>query len=134
MKDKEKFKNIVKDNEEKHGDEVRAKYGEKAFDKTKNWKPEQFKAVFEERERITVELVNLIKSGKKPTDIDVQKVIERHYGVMCKFSDFTFEAYKNLGRMYVDDVRFTENIDKALPRLARFMCEAMGVFVDQKIK
>jgi len=25
---------------------------------------------------------------------------------------YSLEAFKNLGQMYVDDVRFTENIDK----------------------
>jgi DNA-binding transcriptional MerR regulator len=132
MKDNEYFENLVKENEVQYGDEVRAKYGKDAYAKTKDWKGKDYKKVFEEGEQITKELVALIKQGKKPGDAEVQEVMERHYQMIGKFWEVNPEAYKNLGQMYVDDDRFTKNIDIALPGLAKFMHEAMTVFADGK--
>jgi hypothetical protein len=41
------------------------------------------------------------------------------------------EAFRSLGQMYVDDERFTPNIDKFGVGLARFMCHAMVYSVDR---
>ncbi|MNP81087.1 HTH-type transcriptional activator mta [compost metagenome] len=41
------------------------------------------------------------------------------------------EVFKNLGQMYVDDERFTKNIDKFGEGLAVFMRDAMAVFADR---
>jgi len=41
------------------------------------------------------------------------------------------EAFAGLGQMYVDDERFTKNIDQFGEGLAVFMCEAMGVYREQ---
>ena len=38
---------------------------------------------------------------------------------------------RRIGRMYVDDERFTKNIDKYGEGLARFMRDAMAVFADR---
>mgnify|MGYP001189125824 FL=1 len=52
---------------------------------------------------------------------------EGHFGVQ-----YSPEAFKNLGRMYVDDERFTKNIDQFGEGLARFMRDAMAVFADRR--
>ena len=45
---------------------------------------------------------------------------------------YSLEAFKSLGQMYVDDERFTKNIDKYGEGLAMFMRDAMAVFADKK--
>lgn len=41
---------------------------------------------------------------------------------------YTLEAFAGLGQMYVDDERFTANIDKYGQGLSRFLCEAMHFY------
>ncbi|MBJ6362448.1 MerR family transcriptional regulator [Paenibacillus sp. GCM10012307] len=43
---------------------------------------------------------------------------------------YSLEAFKGLGQMYVDDERFTKNIDKFGEGLALFMRDAMAAFAD----
>lgn len=43
---------------------------------------------------------------------------------------YTLEAFKGLGQMYVDDERFTKNIDQFGEGLAQFMRDAMEIFAD----
>ncbi|HHX77837.1 MAG TPA: MerR family transcriptional regulator, partial [Firmicutes bacterium] len=45
---------------------------------------------------------------------------------------YSLEVFKNLGQMYVDDVRFTKNIDKFGQGLAKFMSDAMAVYAENK--
>ncbi len=44
---------------------------------------------------------------------------------------YTLEAFEGLGQMYVDDERFTKNIDHYGEGLALFMRDAMKVYADQ---
>ena len=44
--------------------------------------------------------------------------------------DYSLEAFKGLGQMYVDDDRFTKNIDQFGDGLATFMRDAMAVYAD----
>jgi DNA-binding transcriptional MerR regulator len=44
---------------------------------------------------------------------------------------YSLEAFKGLGQMYVDDERFTRNIDKFGDGLATFMRDAMAVYADR---
>lgn len=61
---------------------------------------------------------------------EAQAAIETWYMFLNEMGNYSFEAFRNLGQMYVDDQRFTENIDKFGPGLAKFMCEAMAVYAD----
>ncbi|WP_243290440.1 MerR family transcriptional regulator [Bacillus sp. FJAT-47783] len=47
---------------------------------------------------------------------------------------YSLEAFKGLGQMYVDDERFTKNIDRYGEGLAKFMRDAMAVFADRHKK
>lgn len=40
------------------------------------------------------------------------------------------EAFKNLGKMYIEDERFTKNLDQYGEGLANFMAEAITYYVD----
>ncbi|MFZ3589727.1 MerR family transcriptional regulator [Bacillus sp. DJP31] len=43
---------------------------------------------------------------------------------------YSLDAFKGLSKMYVDDERFTKNIDQFGEGLAKFMCDAMAVYSD----
>jgi hypothetical protein len=50
--------------------------------------------------------------------------------ILNEIGNYSLETFKNLGQMYVDDIRFTENIDRFGQGLAKYMRDAMAVFAD----
>lgn len=56
--------------------------------------------------------------------------IKEWFDYLNKFGEYSLEAFKNLGQMYVDDERFTNNIDKFGEGLAMFMRDAMTIYAD----
>ncbi len=61
---------------------------------------------------------------------EVQAAIEEWYVILNEMGNYSLEAFKGLGQMYVDDARFTESIDKFGQGLAKFMRDAMAVYAD----
>lgn len=66
-----------------------------------------------------------------PESAEVQGEIKQWYIYLNEIGNYSPEAFKGLGQMYVDDERFTKNIDQFGEGLAQFMCHAMAVFADQ---
>jgi MerR family transcriptional regulator, thiopeptide resistance regulator len=70
--------------------------------------------------------IDLMQAGVPAAGAEAMAVAERHRGHISKwFYECSYELHAGLAEMYVADVRFTENIDKAAPGLARYMSEAM---------
>ncbi len=65
-----------------------------------------------------------------PSDGKVQQLIKRHYEMTGKYFNVTPEIYRNLGSMYVDDLRFTAFYNKYKTGLAAFIRDAIHVFCD----
>ncbi|CAM3956372.1 MerR family transcriptional regulator [Saccharibacillus endophyticus] len=63
-----------------------------------------------------------------PASPRAQEVIGEWYAFLDNFGTYSYEAFAGLGQMYVQDERFTKNIDKYGEGLAAFMCEAMGIY------
>ncbi|WP_031517257.1 MerR family transcriptional regulator [Desulfofalx alkaliphila] len=83
---------------------------------------EKFNAIFK----------NLAALRHLPADSkEAQAAIKEWYGLLNEMGSYSLEAFKNLGQMYVDDIRFTENIDKFGQGLAKFMRDAMAVYADK---
>jgi DNA-binding transcriptional MerR regulator len=68
---------------------------------------------------------------KSPESEEAQTAIKEWYDFLNKIATYSLEAFKGLGQMYVDDKRFTKNIDKFGEGLAKFMCDAMAVYADE---
>lgn len=68
-----------------------------------------------------------------PASAEAQAAIKEWYDFLNSNHDYLYtpDAFKGLGQLYVDDDRFTKNIDQFGEGLAKFMCEAMAVFADQ---
>ncbi|QAY67611.1 MerR family transcriptional regulator [Paenibacillus protaetiae] len=66
--------------------------------------------------------------GGAPDAPEAQAAIHEWYLFISKFGVYPPEAVRGLGQMYVDDVRFTQNIDKHGEGLAAFMRDAMAVY------
>lgn len=66
-----------------------------------------------------------------PASDEAQAGIREWYDMLNKMGSYSPEAFRGLGQMYVDDERFTKNIDKFGDGLALFMRDAMAVFADR---
>ena len=52
------------------------------------------------------------------------------YDFLNTIGSYSLDAFKGLGEMYVEDERFTENIDQFGEGLALFMRDAMTVYAE----
>lgn len=69
-----------------------------------------------------------------PESETAQEAIKEWYDFLNTFGDYSLDAFKALGQMYVNDTRFTKNIDQFGEGLAEFMCEAMSVYSNNNQK
>ena len=70
-----------------------------------------------------------LRNGSPASD-EAQAAIKEWYDFLNKIGSYSPEAFKGLGQMYVDDARFTNNIDKFGEGLAVFLRDAMAVYAD----
>ncbi|WP_168123178.1 MerR family transcriptional regulator [Paenibacillus sp. HB172176] len=61
-----------------------------------------------------------------------QAAIKEWYDLLNRMGAYSPEAFKSLGQMYVDDERFTKNIDKFGEGLALFMRDAMAFYAGSR--
>lgn len=67
-----------------------------------------------------------------PESDEAQAAIGEWFEMLQTFGAYSMEAFKDLGQMYVDDERFTKNIDKFGEGLSRFMRDAMALYADKR--
>ncbi|OMF11882.1 MerR family transcriptional regulator [Paenibacillus amylolyticus] len=67
----------------------------------------------------------------EPASAEAQAGIQEWYTLLNRMGNYSPEVFRGLGQMYVDDERFTRNIDQFGDGLAVFMRDAMAVFSDQ---
>ncbi|SYX86783.1 MerR family transcriptional regulator [Paenibacillus alvei] len=113
--------------------EARKRWGDKAVDasnaKVGNMTKEEQASMGEKMNAIYFQLAEL--RGASPDSEEAQAGIKQWYDFLNTMGNYSPEAFKGLGQMYVDDARFTKNIDKFGEGLAVFMRDAMAVFADQ---
>ncbi|WP_232225564.1 MerR family transcriptional regulator [Oceanobacillus manasiensis] len=67
-----------------------------------------------------------------PGSETAQEKIEEWFYFLNDMGSYSLDAFKGLGQMYVDDQRFTKNIDQFGEGLALFMRDAMGIYADRR--
>ena len=94
----------------------------------------------EEKERIgrestaaMIRMAELMTAGTPVRDEAVQAEIHKHYLGICHFWTPNATAYVCLGRMYVDDERFTATYDKIALGLAAYYRDAIAVYADTRL-
>ncbi|ODM26775.1 MerR family transcriptional regulator [Acetivibrio mesophilus] len=142
MTDKEKFEGfkqkMLDENEQKYGEEIRAKYGDgqvdESYKKFKNMTKEQY----EEMEKLSLELNEILKQAfatGNPAGELAQKAADLHRQWLCySWGSYSKEAHAGLARMYVEDERFTEYYDKEQPGTAKFLRDAILIYTGMKDK
>lgn len=132
MTDKEKFAGFDFSNNP-YEQEARNRWGEQAVDESKakigRMTKEQQKAMGEEFDAIYKRLAAI--RHESPASDEAQAAIKVWYDYLNKIGNYSLDAFKGLGQMYVDDERFTRNIDKYGKGLAAFMRDAMAIYADR---
>ncbi|NLL72652.1 MAG: MerR family transcriptional regulator [Clostridiales bacterium] len=127
MSNKEKFEGFDFSNNP-YEEEARIRWGDKAVDeanenvkKFTDFDKEQFNQIF----------INLASIRHlSPDSKEAQDGIDKWYQCLNKIGHYSYDAFKGLGQMYVDDERFTKNIDQFGQGLALFMRDAMAIYAD----
>ena len=134
--DSEKFEgfkqNLIDENEQKYGEEIRAKYGDKTVDsssaKLKGLSQKQYDEGEELRIAYEKELAEAVKTGD-PTGELAQSACDLHRKWLCVFyPDYSKEYHKGLGEMYLADERFKATYEKIAPGCAEFFRDAINEY------
>lgn len=114
--------------------EARERWGdeavEKANQKLQGKSAQEQKALSDEMNEIYTRLAELRHND--PASNEAQAGIAEWYAYLNTMGNYSAEAFRGLGQMYVEDERFTRNIDQFGEGLALFMKDAMAVFADRK--
>jgi len=81
----------------------------------------------QEAQAVAERIVERMRAGAPPTDEAVQAAVEEHRLLIDRwFYPCSVEMHQQLGALYVNDPRFTANLDKIAPGYARFLSEAIS--------
>jgi MerR family transcriptional regulator, thiopeptide resistance regulator len=96
--------------------------------RTKGYTHEDWQRYRAEAEAIDARLVRFMLAGRRVEDADVQAAVEQHRLLIDRwFYPCSAELHKALGAMYVNDPRFSENLDKHGEGYATYLSEAIAV-------
>jgi DNA-binding transcriptional MerR regulator len=110
--------------------EARERYGDRAVEEANKKAKEFSKEKQDEFNNLYRELAS-IRHIDPATD-EAQEVIGKWFTLLNNIGTYSLDAFKGLGQMYVQDERFTKNIDQFGEGLAQFMCDAMGIYADNR--
>lgn len=128
MTNEEKFEG-VDFSHNPYEEEAKEKWGSDAVDKSKqNLKKTGTKEAERRFNEIYTELANV--RHLEPASEDAQQQIHEWYEFLNEIGDYSPEMFKGLGDMYVEDERFTKNINKFGDGLAQFMQQAMSIYYE----
>lgn len=114
--------------EKRWGQTIAYKQSQERVGKMSKTELEQVKKEGEDIARRTAELMTKGFAAESP---EVQQQVDAFYNHLSHFYDPSFEMFKGLGQMYVEDPRFTEVYEKRATGFAAFMCNAMAIYADK---
>lgn len=128
----------IEKHKEKYAQETREKYGntsayKESQEKTSKYTKNDWANIMEKWDVIYKKIADAMDKGA--ADPEVQEAIgEFRQHITDNFYTCTLEIFRGLGDLYVNDERFTKNIDKYKPGLAKFLREAMNIYCDNMEK
>ena len=81
-----------------------------------------------------IRMAEFMAAGTPVADEAVQAEVHEHYLGVSRFWTPDAEAYRCLGRMYVDDERFTATYDRIAAGLAAYYRDAIAVYADPRLE
>lgn len=116
--------------------EARERWGDEtvdaSYERIRNFTPERAELAKTGFTRVHSGLAELLAEGVPVTDPRAQELIGLHHEVISLFWTPSAEAYRNLGRMYLDDERFQRTIGGEA--VTRYMAEAMEVYAGTSLR
>lgn len=123
--------------ENPYEDEATQRWGEEVVGEStrrvRSWSDEKAAAVERQGKEAGARLAELMRGGAPADDPRVQDAVDAHYAWITNFWTPDQEAYIGLGNLYIDDERFTANIDAEQPGLARYLRDAMTVYANARL-
>ena len=101
-------------------------------EKTKNYSKQKWNELADGMNRIMAEFAVCMKKGEEPNSTEAQnlvKTLQKH--ISENYYLCTNEILASLGKMYVIDERFKNNIDKHADGTAEFICEAIQFYCNK---
>jgi hypothetical protein len=114
-----------------HEEEAQQRWGTTAAyaqsaQRTSRYTKADWEAIQAGADRIYAGFVALQVKGITPNSPEAAELVEAHREHISRwFYDCTAEIHAGLGKMYVADRRFADNIDKAGPGLSTYMSAAI---------
>jgi DNA-binding transcriptional MerR regulator len=112
-------------------EEVKERWGEseayrESRRRTARYTKEQWTELKREADAIQRALGERLAAGAPATETAVLELAERHRRHIERwFYPCSYTLHRGLGELYVSDARFTQNIDRARPGLAKFLRDAI---------
>lgn len=140
MADQEKFeafkKNQIRRNEDRFGEEIREKYGDKVVEQSNEkfggLSAEDYQQMEILTEKLNEKLANATKNGE-PASEEGQEVAKLHQKwIIAAWPEGLYDEEKhyNLSLMYVEDERFRAYYEKIAPGVAEYLHEALKVYLN----
>lgn len=125
-------------NPDDYAEEAEQRWGEtdaykQSAERTKRYTKDDWAQIKAETEAYTAEYVELMDAGVPADSPQAMAVAETHRLHIQKwFYDIPYEFFGNMSHIWVNDPRFTKNIDKAKPGLAQYEYDATQALVASK--
>ena len=140
MSDKEKFeafkKDLVRENEEKYGAEVRQKYGDRQADESNAKMMSLTREQYDQMQALAAEiqsgLEQAVMQKADPAGAAGQRLAQMHKEWLAfTWKQYSKEAHLGLAQMYVDDERFTAYYDNRVKGCAAFLRDAVAACLEK---
>lgn len=136
MSDREKFEGfkqqLVSDNENNYGREVREKFGDKTIDDSNAKLMGLNQQQYERSQELSGKINELLKAAVEEAASageTARQLCEAHREwLMFFWKTYTNEAHLGLGQMYVEDSRFAKYYDDIVPGGAAFLRDALEIY------
>lgn len=121
----------------KYEAEARERWGDEAVDESnrryESLSDQQKAELQAEHDAVVAGLADSLAAGIPADDPRTLDLVGRYHRWVSTFRDVDAEGYLCLGRLYVDDPRFTQNYDKHRPGTAAYLRDAITVYVRERM-
>ena len=137
MSDSEKFegfkKELIQDNEQRYGKEVREAYGDDIVDQSNakmfNMSEAQYSDFLLIEKRLLAKLAEAMETGDASSAAAQEAAALHKKWLSFTWPSYSKEAHAGLAQMYTDDPRFSAYYEKVRPGAAEFLRDAIHVYV-----
>ena len=95
--------------------------------------PQEMERIQKETTANMIRMAEYMAAGTPVDDEGVQDAVDEHYRGICRFWTPSPEVYACIGKMYVDDERFTATYDKIAVGLAAYYRDAIAHYVRSRL-